>query len=295
MYRVLVADDDFEDRELLKLEISRALEGRAEGVKFMEAVSVKQAMEILKERSFDLLTLDIEFDRMNEGIEALPEMFELYPMLNVIVISGKLDKEEVTAQLFRFTKDNVLKGKRWARHFDVLDKKDDKTEAIQSAYGFVIKQRESADSVKALFSLAETYLEKGELDKCVDVYRKIQNTVPGERESDENLRVLKGGGYEQALEYLRKGENVVAGLLLGHFIENRLKAFTRRVLGRYQPALNDCLRELDKSRKLGGLKRELFQKLMKARNKAVHHPGKISEREFESVTENLKLLEARFK
>ncbi len=292
MYRVLIADDDYEDRELLKLEITRALKGREDNLKFVEAVSVKQALSFLKERPFDLLTLDIEFDRLNEGLEVLPEIFDDYPVLNIIVISGKLDKEEVTSRLFRFTRDNVLKGKRWARHFDVLDKKDDKSEAIGVAYGFALKQADSVDTVKELFSLAESHLEKGEVDKCMDVYRKIQEAVPGERESKENIKVLKGGGYEEALDYLRRGENVVAGLLLGHFIENRLKAYSRRMLGRYQPSLHDCLKELERARKFSAFKKTLFRKLINTRNKAVHHPGTMGEKEFESSMENLRLLEA---
>lgn len=292
MYRVLIADDDYEDRELLKLEISRALKDKEDNLKFVEAVSVRHALEMLRERPFDLLTLDIEFDRLNEGLEALPEIFDAYPALNIIVISGKLDKGEVTAKLFQFTRDNVLKGKRWARHFDVLDKKDDKSEAIRAAYGFALKQADSIEKFKGLFSLAEIHMEKGEVDKCMDVYRRIQEVSPGEHESGENLRVLKGGGYEEALSYLRRGDKVVAGLLLGHFIENRLKTYTRKLLGRYQPALNDCLKELVRKRRISQYKRDLFKKLINIRNKSMHHPDTVGEREFESAKENFTILEA---
>jgi CheY-like chemotaxis protein len=294
MYRVLIADDDYEDRELLKLEIERALEGQNESLKFMEAVSVKQALQRLGDHPFDLLTLDIEFDRLNEGLEVLPEIFEKYPVLNIIVISGKLDKAEVTSQLFRFTKDNVLKSKRWARHFDVLDKKDDKNSAIKAAYDFALKQSDSVETVRDLFVLAESLLEKGEVEKCLDVYRKIQELAPGEHESRENLNVLKDGGYEQALEYFRKGEKIVAGLLLGHFLEIRLKAYAKRTLGRYHPALSECIKELEKSRKASPYKRSLFRKLVRSRNKIVHHPETINEDEFGLVNENLKILETRF-
>ena len=294
MYRVLIADDNYEDRELVRLEIERALKGLEDNVRFVEAVSVKQAMDLLRERTYDLLTLDIEFDRLAEGIEALPGIFEEHPTLNVIVISGKLNKSEVTMELFRFTKDNVLKGKRWLRHFDVLDKKDDKTEALRAAYDFALKRKDSAENVRDLFSLAETYLDKGEAEKCLDVYRKIQEAVPGEKESDENIKVLRDGGYEQALEYLRRGESVIAGLLLGHFIEIRLKGFTRRVLGRRPNALHDCVKGLERAKKLSPFKKELFHKLMNVRNKSMHHPDTISEQDFEKVMQNLKTLEARF-
>ncbi len=292
MYRILMADDDYEDRELLKLEITRALESSESNLKFLEAVSATHTLDLLKEMPFDLLTLDIEFDRLNEGLEVLPEIFDKYPALNIIVISGKLDKEEVTSQLFRFTRDNVLKGKRWARHFDVLDKKDDKSEAIQMAYNFTLKQAASVQMVRDLFVIAEGHLEKGDIEKCMEVYKKIQEISPGEHESKENLNVLKGGGYEEALIYLRSGEKIIAGLLLGHYIENRLKAYTRRILGRYFPALSECLKELESVRKVSAFKKSQFRKLMKTRNKSVHYPGTVGEKEFEETVQSLKILEA---
>lgn len=294
MFRVLVADDSFEDRELLKLEIGRALGTEEADLRFFEAVSVRQARELLKAQQVDLMTLDIEFDRLNEGIEELPEFFESYPSLNIIVVSGKLDKGEVVDELFRFTKNNVLKGKRWARHFDVLDKKDDKTEAIRRAHSFAVKQKEAADKVRDLFLIAESYLENDEVDKCMEVYQKIQELAPGERESGENVNIVKGGSLEKALEYFRNGEGVVASLLLGHHVENRLKAFTRKALGRYSPGLYDCLKELERAHRIGPFKKDLFLKLVKLRNKAVHHPAALSERDFERVMHNLKLLEADY-
>jgi CheY-like chemotaxis protein len=294
MYKVLIADDDYEDRELLKLEIGRALKAIEPNIRFFEAVSVRQAMEILKSQHFDLMTLDIEFDRMTEGIDALPEFFENFPTLNIMVISGKLNKSEVTEQLFRFTKDNVLKGKRWARHFDVLDKKDDKSEAIRGAYSFAFKQKESSDKVRDLIILAESYLEKNEIDKCLEAYRKIQKIAPGERESNENIRIFKGAVYEQALEYLRSGEKVVAALLLGHYLEGRLKAFTRKMVGHAPTGLYDCLKEIEKARRISPYKKSLFQQVVRLRNKAIHNPWKISEEDFDSSVKNLKLLEADF-
>jgi CheY-like chemotaxis protein len=292
MFSVLIADDDYEDRELLKLEIRKALGPEEPDLRFSEAVSVRQALQILTTRIFDLMTLDIEFDRMNEGIEVLPEIFENYPTLNLIVISGKLNKGEVSEQLFRFTKDNVLKGKRWARHFDVLDKKDDKTEAMQRAYAFAFRQKEVSDKVRELFLLAESYLEKNMLDKCMEIYQKIQSIAPGELESGENIRIFRGAvSAEHAREYFRKGEKVVASLILGHYLENRLKAFTGRILGRSFPGLSDCLKELEQTARISLYRRGLFQTLLRLRNKAVHHPADISEQDFDLAIKNLGLLE----
>ncbi len=292
MFKVLIADDDFEDRELLKLEIQQALAKDEPDLRFHEAVSVKEALKGLMTQVVDLMTLDIEFDRMNEGIDALPELFETYPTLNIIVISGKLDKSEVAERLFRFTKDNVLKGKRWARHFDVLDKKDNKTEAIRRAHDFAVKQREGADSIRELFLLAESYLEKNMLDKCLEVYQKIQHLAPGEIESRENISIVKGNvSADQALEYFRAGETLVAALLLGYFLENRLRSFTRTVLGRTFPILSEGLKEMEQDRRISSFKKELFSDLLGIRNRAIHQPTGIAEADFKTAMKKIALLE----
>ena len=295
MFRILIVDDSMDDRDILKLEIIKALSGRESDLRFYEAQSIKRAKELLKTQSFDLMTLDIEFDRLNEGIDNLPEFFEDYPALNIMVISGKLNKAEVTERLFRFTRENVLKGKRWARHFDVLDKKDEKTEAIEHAYNFALKQRDVSSELKYLFLLAESYLQKDELDKCLDVYKKIQNLEPGEGESAENIGIFEGNNAAgQSIEYLRQGRTVVASLLLGHHLEVRLKLYTKKIIGHSYPSLHDCIKELDKSRKISQYKKSLFHQLLKVRNKAIHHPGELIEKDFTLALENLKLLEAKF-
>lgn len=295
MFKVLVVDDNSEERELLMKEIEHALGNDEDDLRFYEARSVKKALDVLKSQMFDLMTLDIEFDRMNEGIDALPEFFELYPTLNIVVVSGKLNKTEVSERLFRFTRDNVLKGKRWARHFDVLDKKDDKAEALRRAHSFAAGGREEQGQLRELFSEAEALLERGEFEKCLEVYKKIQSLAPGELESRENIGLFeRGSSVEQARKYMKKGERVVAALLLGHHLEVRLKAFTKKVLGRYQPALHDCLKELERSRRLGSLKKSLFQKILRLRNKAIHHPATFNEEDFETSLKHLGLLEAKF-
>jgi CheY-like chemotaxis protein len=292
MFKVLIADDDYEDRELLKLEIHEALDGQETDLRIHEAVSVRDALRLMGTQVFDLMTLDIEFDRMTEGIDALPEIFETYPALNIIVISGKLDKGEVSDRLFRFTKDNVLKGKRWARHFDVLEKKDEKTEAIGRAHAFARKQQEGADSLRELFLLAESYLEKNMIDKCLEVYQRIQHLAPGDTEATENIRIVKGDvSAEQAYEYYRAGERVVAALLLGYHLENHLRAFIRDTLGRTYPTLSEGLKEMQRGRRLSKYRNDLFSELLGLRNKAIHQPASVSEADFQTAARKLGLLE----
>jgi len=292
MFKVLIADDDHEDRELLMLEIQHALKEAAPELRFREAGSIHEAVKLLETHVFDLMTLDIEFDRMTEGIDILPQVFETCPTLNIIVVSGKLDKSEVSERLFRFTKDNVLKGKRWARHFDVLDKKDDKSEAIRRAYEFARQQQEGADSIRELFLLAESYLEKNMLDKCLEVYQRIQRLAPHETESSENIRIIKGEvSARQAYEYYRAGEKIVAALLLGYYIENRLKRFLEAELGRAFAVLAEGLKELQRTRRISRNKSDLFSDLLGLRNKAIHQPASVSETDFQTAIRKMDLLE----
>jgi CheY-like chemotaxis protein len=295
MFNVLIADDNSEDRELLRMEIEKALAGKNSLIKFYEASNVKKALELLKARHMDLLTLDIEFDRLSEGIDVLPEIFEDHPTLNIIVISGKLNKNEVTERLFRFTKDNVLKSKRWVRHFDVLDKKDNKNDAVARAYAFAVRQKEAAGTVHDLFMLAESHLEKDEMDKCLTVYKKIQSIVPDEAESKENINLFHDTVTpEKIVQYMRQGDTIVASLLLGHYIEIRLKAFTRKRLGRAYAVLSDCLKELEQARKIKTFKWELFSNLLRMRNKAIHRPSGVTEEEVQEVFRSIGLLEAKY-
>jgi CheY-like chemotaxis protein len=292
MFSVLVVDDDFEDRELLKLEIKKAIGKDEADIRFSEAVSIKKAFQLLTTRTFDLMTLDIEFDKMNEGIRVLPELFENYPTLNIIVVSGKLNKSEVLEQLFRFTKENVLKSKRWTRHFDVLDKKDDKTEALRQAYSFTVQKKNSAEKVRELFLLAESYLEKNMLDKCLEIYQRVQDLVPDEKESKENISILKERiTPEYALGYYKRGETVVASLILGYCIESQLKRFTSTLLGYSPPVLSDCMRELEKISYLTTYRKMIFKKLLRTRNKAIHHPSAINEIDFNETIKNLAILD----
>jgi len=292
MYKVLIADDSYEDRELLRLEIQQALSSLERKITFYEASSISKAKELLRVNSIDLLTLDIQFDRLSEGIDALPEIFETHPTLNIVVISGKLDKNEVSEQLFHFTKDNVLKSKRWARHFDVLDKKDDKTDAIQRAYDFAANQKDTADKVRDLFILAESHLDRGDMKKCIDAYQKIQDLSPGDPESNENLKFFKGPEMpEQILQYISDGDNLVASLLFGHYLEIRLKAYTRRLIGRAPRSLSDCIRDAEKAHKISEDKKKVFYKLLQLRNRAIHQPSTISKKEVEAAFKKINKLE----
>jgi hypothetical protein len=130
------------------------------------------------------------------------------------------------------------------------------------------------------------------LDKCIEVYQKIQHLAPGDVESSENIRIIKGDvSTEQALEYFRKGEKVVASLLLGYHLENRLRLFMTAAIGRDYPILFEGLKAMEQHRRISHFRKELFGDLLGLRNKAIHHPISITEADFKTAKKKLTLLE----
>ena len=113
-------------------------------------------------------------------------------------------------------------------------------------------------------------------------------------ESDENIRILSGAvSSEQILRYMRSGDRIVASLLMGHFVEMRLKDFTRKRIGRAFAILSDCLKEMEKSGRIMPSQRDLFNKMLRFRNRAIHRPTAISEDDVQSVFHDMKLLEEK--
>jgi len=70
-----------------------------------------------------------------------------------------------------------------------------------------------------------------------------------------------------------------------------LKTFTSIIIGHSLPSLADCLREMERSRRITHYRKGLFHQLLRLRNKAIHQPTVISERDFDAAARNLKLLE----
>jgi hypothetical protein len=96
---------------------------------------------------------------------------------------------------------------------------------------------------------------------------------------------------EQALEYYRAGEKIVASLLLGYYLENRLKAFTLSIMGRSFTTLSDGLKEMEQGRLISQFRKDLFYDLMGLRNKAIHQPTMVAESDFKTAIKKVSLLE----
>ncbi|HTR44699.1 MAG TPA: hypothetical protein VMH06_03230, partial [Thermodesulfovibrionales bacterium] len=124
------------------------------------------------------------------------------------------------------------------------------------------------------------------------VYQKIQDIAPGELESNENIRIFRGAlSAETARDYFRKGEKVVASLILGHHIESRLKSFTSSLIGSSCLTLFDCLKALEEAGRITHYAKGLFQNLLRLRNRAIHEPTVISEKDFDAAIKDIAQLE----
>src|SRR5580698_4045978 len=94
MKRILFVEDD-----ALMREVYGALAG-AEGAGWEVATAPggEEALEILKQQSFDVVASDMRMGGMN-GIEFLTEVSRLYPRMSRIIISGSADREEAAEAL----------------------------------------------------------------------------------------------------------------------------------------------------------------------------------------------------
>ena len=119
---------------------------------------------------------------------------------------------------------------------------------------------------------------------------------PLESESGENIKILSSPvSPERVLQYMRTGDKIVAALLFGHYLEIRLKAYTSKRVGRGFPNLSDCLKELERAHCISPAKSELFGKLMRLRNRAIHRPSDITGKSVQMALENMKSLESKSK
>ena len=100
--RILILDDDSAIREELgEFLIEKKFETHT-------ASLPSEAMEILKEREIDIAIIDVKLPE-KDGISALKDIRQLYPDLEVIMISGHGDMEMVISAMRAGANDFFLK------------------------------------------------------------------------------------------------------------------------------------------------------------------------------------------
>ena len=79
--RVLVVDDEKDFVEVFSLRL------KGEGERVQTAFSGKEALEVLARQPMDVVILDIKMPEM-DGIETLKQIKALYPIVEVILLTG---------------------------------------------------------------------------------------------------------------------------------------------------------------------------------------------------------------
>ena len=111
MPTVMIVDDEEIIRNLIRKSLIRT------GYKVVEAENGIEAMELLKEKSIELIIVDLVMPKKG-GIELIMEISTIYPNLKKIVISGKLptDSDSITELTDGFRVDAVF-----SKPFEIFD------------------------------------------------------------------------------------------------------------------------------------------------------------------------------
>jgi signal transduction histidine kinase len=99
---ILIVDDEDSLRLTLRLRLS------AQGFTVLEAEDGEAALEQLKNNAIDLILLDINMPRM-DGIEALGHITEMYPGVDVMMLTGFADFTTAIECLKKGAKDYLVK------------------------------------------------------------------------------------------------------------------------------------------------------------------------------------------
>lgn len=111
MPTVLIVDDEELIRNLLRKSLIRI------AYNVIEAQNGIEAMELLKEKTIELLIVDLVMPRKG-GLELIMEISNIYPNLKKIAISGKLptDNDSISELTSRFGVDAVF-----SKPFEIFD------------------------------------------------------------------------------------------------------------------------------------------------------------------------------
>ena len=85
-FRVLVVDDEIDFLETIVKRL------QARNIKVMGAESGHQALDLMAEKDFDVVVLDVKMPGM-DGIETLREMKKKKPLVEVIMLTGHASVE----------------------------------------------------------------------------------------------------------------------------------------------------------------------------------------------------------
>lgn len=107
MLRVLIVDDNKQDRFLLRTNLPSRFAQEAE---FIEAENLKAAGAILQHRAVDIITLDLDLNTGDTPDQTYAKMRELAPDIPIVILSGIEDREQALRLIAQGAEEYIVKG-----------------------------------------------------------------------------------------------------------------------------------------------------------------------------------------
>jgi DNA-binding NtrC family response regulator len=112
-WSILIVDDEFGVRESLKMTLKFSYE-------IHTASNGEEALKIIRERKFDLITLDLNMPRLS-GIETLREIRKIDDKVPVIIITGYGTEKDQKEALLYGASDFISKPFNTSKIISVID------------------------------------------------------------------------------------------------------------------------------------------------------------------------------
>lgn len=124
MFKVLVVDDEKNQREILKLIIEK------EGYQVITSHSAEEALKIYKEQDFDAIITDLKLPKM-DGIKLMEEILKISPDISIIIITGHGSIDSAVSAIKRGAFDYITKPIEKGQLLSILKKATERSSLLK--------------------------------------------------------------------------------------------------------------------------------------------------------------------
>ncbi|MBW2345859.1 MAG: response regulator [Deltaproteobacteria bacterium] len=183
-FRALVVDDEEDFLETIVKRLNKR------SIDTTGAKSGEEALELMKEKLFDVVILDIKMPGGMDGIEALKEMKKIQPRAEVLLLTGHASVETSIEGMKLGAFDYLLKPVKLEdlllKLAEAFEKKDTHDQKIRSAKikelvrfpGRVLDQEKEGDRGYGVGIPCRTFLTYIPIPHRTSFYSYIENLVP---------------------------------------------------------------------------------------------------------------------
>jgi len=226
---ILVVDDDRICRTMLQALLKKSSLAIAD---IQLAVSLKETVEILEKDSFDILLLDLNLTD-SEGLDTLVTIYEKYPSLPIIVVTGEYDTNMGLKAVVNGAQEYLQKG-----HYN--------TEILAKSVYFAIERKKDQEAKKKIES---QLLHARKLEA-------IGTLASGIAHDFNNMLGAMIGYMNLVLQDIEENTRAYKNLDEALIAANRAKELVRQILTfgregedyigpvRIQPIIKSCLKTL---------------------------------------------------